>query len=144
MVTLEETRTVDRPQDEVFAYAADFENIEEWDPGVDSSRRVDDGPLGVGSKFELMYRFGPSRIPMTYEITEYEPSTRVVLVGTSDTLDTVDTIEFESVSDTSTEVDYRAELKVHNWVRFVAPLMGPVFNKVGEDAVDGLVEALSR
>lgn len=144
MVTLQEQRLVSRPIDEVFGYTADFENIEEWDPGVASSRRVDVGPLGVGSRFELKYRFGASEIPMVYEITEYEPSVRVVLAGTSDSLDTVDTIEFESRDDGRTGIDYRAELEFHNWVRFVSPFIRPVFDKVGRDAVDGLVAALGR
>ena len=81
---------------------------------------------------------------MVYEITEYEPSVRVVLAGTSDSLDTVDTIEFESRDDGRTGIDYRAELEFHNWVRFVSPFIRPVFDKVGRDAVDGLVAALGR
>jgi hypothetical protein len=53
-VRLIEQRWVERAQDEVFVYTADFSNIEDWDPGVVSSRRLGQGPVGVGSQFELV------------------------------------------------------------------------------------------
>lgn len=143
MVRLHETRLIDRPIAEVFDYTADFDNIENWDPGVASSKRLDDGPLGVGSRFELMVSFGASQIPMTYEITEYQPNERVVIIGRGEKLEAVDVIEFEDQGDGRTVVDYTADLSFHNFVKYLTPVMGPVFKRVGEKAVDGLAEALS-
>lgn len=141
---LHETRLIDRPQREVFEYTSDFTNIDQWDPGVASSRKIDEGPVGVGTRYELMVQFGSSKIPMTYEITEYEPDQRVVLIGKGDTLDAVDEIRFEPANDTKTLVDYTADLTFHNYLRFVAPVLSPMFKKVGERAVDGLANALSQ
>ncbi len=143
MVRLHETRLIDRPIAEVFDYTADFDNIENWDPGVASSKRLDDGPVGVGSRFELMVSFGASQIPMTYEITEYQPNERVVVIGKGEKLEAVDVIEFEDQGDGRTVVDYTADLSFHNFVKYLTPVMGPVFKRVGEKAVDGLAEALS-
>lgn len=143
MVRLHETRLIDRPIAEVFDYTADFDNIEDWDPGVASSKRLDDGPVGVGSRFELMVSFGASQIPMTYEITEYQPNERVVIIGRGEKLEAVDVIEFEDQGDGRTVVDYTADLSFHNFVKYLTPVMGPVFKRVGEKAVDGLAEALS-
>lgn len=144
MVRLHETRLIERPIAEVFEYTADFRNIENWDPGVSASRRVDEGRLGVGSRFELMVSFGASEIPMTYEMTAFEPNERVVLVGKGDKIEAVDEIRFEDKGAGTTLVDYTADLSFSNFVRYVAPLMGPVFKKVGEKALDGLVEALRK
>lgn len=143
MVKLKETRLIQRPVNEVFDYTADFNNIEEWDPGVSSSSQLDDGPVGVGSRFELGVSFGTRRIPMTYEITEYEPNERVVLIGKGEQIEAVDDIRFED-RDGKTEVDYTADLTFHNYVKYFAPFMGPVFKKVGERAVDGLKERLEK
>lgn len=143
MVKLHETRLIDRPIGEVFEYAADFDNIESWDPGVASSRRLDDGPLGVGSRFELGVSFGARQILMTYEITEYEPNERVVLVGEGEKIKAVDDIRFEERED-KTMVDYTADLTFDNYVKYVAPFMGSIFKKVGERAVDGLKETLEQ
>ncbi len=141
MVRLHETRLIDRQIEEVFRYTSDFENIEDWDPGIKSSERLDDGPLGVGSRFELDVSFGARRIPMTYEITEYEPNERVVLVGKGDQIEAVDDIRFED-REGKTMVDYTADLTFHNYVKYLAPFMGSIFKKVGERAVDGLKESL--
>ena len=143
MVKLQETRLIDRPIDEVFDYTADFDNIEDWDPGVSSSSQLGQGPVGVGSRFELDVSFGARSIPMTYEITEYQPNKRVVLVGKGEHIEAVDDIRFTE-RDGKTMVDYTADLTFHNYVKYLAPFMGPIFKKVGERAVDGLKERLEK
>lgn len=140
---LHETRQIDRPLAEVFAFTADFANSEKWDPGVASSRRVGDGPAGAGSKYDLMVSFGSSEVPMTYEITTWEQDSRVVLEGRGETLEAVDEIKFAS-KDGGTFVDYTADLSFTNWIRFVVPLMSPLLKRVGRRALDGLVETLEQ
>lgn len=76
---LHETRQIARPLEEVFEFTADFANSARWDPGVSKSTKMTDGPVGVGTKYDLVAEFGSSQVPMTYEIVEYEPPTRVVL-----------------------------------------------------------------
>lgn len=140
---LHEIRHIDRPLEEVFAFTADFANAEKWDPGVASSRRIDDRPPGAGARYQLMVAFGPSEIPMVYEITEWDQNERVVLVGEGDALKAVDEIRFQP-ADGGTLVDYTADLTFTNWVRFVVPFMAPALRRVGEKALDGLVAALER
>ena len=140
---LHETRQIDRPVAEVFAYTADFSNVDEWDPGVKKSTQTSDGPTGVGTRYDVLVSFGSSEIPMVYEITEYEPDSRVVLHGKGETLEAIDEIKF-SESDGGTHVDYTADLEFKNWVRFVVPLMSPLLKNVGTKALDGLVESLSK
>lgn len=131
------------PVDDVFDFTADFANAEKWDPGVASSQRMGNGSPGVGSRYELEVRFGSRTIPMTYEITEWEQNTRVVLVGRGETIEAVDEIVFED-REGETFVDYTADLTFTNWMRFAVGLMAPALRRVGEKALDGLVEALER
>ena len=138
---LHEKRQIDRPLEEVFAFTADFANSEKWDPGVSSARRVGETPPGVGAKYDLMVKFGSREAPMTYEITGWEENRRVVLEGKGKTLRAVDDIRFER-SEGGTLVDYTADLTFTNWMRFVAPLLSPTLRRVGERALNGLVEAL--
>jgi hypothetical protein len=142
-VRLTERRWVRRPQPEAFEYTADFSNIEDWDPGVVASRKITEGPIGVGTRFEVEVEFGAGTTPMTYEITVYEPDHRVVLVGDGKKLHAVDEIAFAS-HDNMTAIDYTADLTFHNFFRFIRPLMGPILRRVGRDAVDGLVRALDQ
>jgi hypothetical protein len=90
-----------------------------------------------------MVKFGASTSPMRYEITAYEPPSRVVLVGTGDKVDAVDEIRFTAV-DGRTRIDYTADLDFKGILRFVAPVARGTMRKVGEKALDGLVEALGR
>lgn len=139
---LHETRVIQRELGEVFAFTSDFSNAENWDPGVESSKQIGSGPPEVGTRYELMVRFGSNRIPMTYVITALEPNTRVVLEGEGETIRAIDEILFESTG-MGTVVDYTADLTFDNWIRFVSPLMAPFLRRfVGKKALDGLVAAL--
>ena len=142
-VRLIEQRWVERAQAEAFFYTADFSNIADWDPGVVSSRRLGQGPLGVGSRFELEVEFGSGTMPMVYEITEYEPSDRVVLTGRGDKLVAIDEIRF-SQHDNMTVIDYTADLTFLNWFRHFTRFMGSSLKKVGTKALDGLAAELDR
>ncbi|HEU4319839.1 MAG TPA: SRPBCC family protein [Acidimicrobiia bacterium] len=139
---LHETRLIKRPLDEVFSFTSDFANSEKWDPGVESSKQVSDGPVGVGTRYDLVTRFGSSRIPMTYVIEEFEPNRRVVLRGEGGPVSAVDEIVFEQRGE-GTWVDYTADLSFDNWIKWVSPIMKPIMSRlVGEKALNGLVETL--
>lgn len=136
-----ERRWVARPQHEAFAYTADFSNIQHWDPGVVSSTKITNGPVGVGTRYEVELRFGSGTTQMIYEIAVYEPYRRVVLVGSGEKLDATDEIRFAS-HDNMTVIDYTADLSFRNFFRFLGPLLRPRLEKVGKDALDGLAKAL--
>lgn len=139
---LHETRIIDRPLHDVFAFTADFSNAETWDPGVESSKQIGDGPPQVGTEYDLVVSFGSNRIPMKYVITALDPGSRVVLEGHGETVSAVDEILF-SATETGTLVDYTADLRFENWIRFVEPLLAPFLRRVvARRALDGLVEAL--
>lgn len=79
---------------------------------------------------------------MTYTVTEFDPPRRIVLVGRGKALDAVDTIELTVVGD-GTRIDYTADLTFHNFIRFIEPLLGRTFDKVGRKAVAGLAGVLN-
>lgn len=141
---LQETRTIYRPLDEVFDYAADFSNSQEWDPGVDSAVAVEPGPVRVGSRYRLEGTFGPSTLPMEYEVVEYEPPHRVVLHGRGEKFEALDTMEFTRSSDGSARISYTAEITLFGLLRFLGPLMTWPLDRMGRRALDGLVENLER
>ncbi len=141
---LRETRRVQRPIEEVFAYAADFSNSAEWDPGVETADQVGSGEPGVGTRYELMGHFGPSKFPMTYEVTEWNPPGRVVLEGEGDAFAAHDTMEFEDLGDGSTEITYVARITITGPAKYLGPLLNIPMRRMGRRAVDGLADKLSR
>ena len=73
MTKVSQTVLVPRPADEVFAYLADFTNTAEWDPGVAEASQTSEGPVGFRSTFDLVTIFRGRRVPVSYDVTVYEP-----------------------------------------------------------------------
>jgi carbon monoxide dehydrogenase subunit G len=132
------------PIDEAFPFIADFANAPIWDPGTVSSTPETDRPVGVGSRYRLVVKFGQRTAPMTYEIVDHEPDRRVVLTGDGAQVAARDDIRFEPLPGGGTRVDYTADLQLKGWLRLVQPFLGGTFRKIGEDARVGMQRALDE
>ena len=118
---------------EAFAYMASFDNAREWDPSVTETERLDSGDLRVGSAFRVVSKFAGKAVPLRYEITSFEPGSRVVLEAWNKSFGSVDTISVVSAGSGS-DVTYDARLVFKGVARVVNPLMQLVFNGVGRKA----------
>jgi carbon monoxide dehydrogenase subunit G len=143
MATLHETIDTTLPLDESFAFIADFANSSDWDPGVSSSERLDEGPLGVGARYRLGVRMAGRVAPMEYRITAFEPGRRVVLAGEGSGVTAVDDIRFEPTTE-GTRIDYRADIRLGGLLRIAAPLAGGAFRRIARDAREGMQRALDQ
>lgn len=130
------------PQAEAFAYMADFANARVWDPSVSEARRVGDAPIGIGSAFDLVARFGGRDVPLRYAIVEYEPPRRVVLEARRPGFVSKDTITVEPAGNGSA-VHYDATLAFTGVGRLFDPVMQRIFNRVGARATIGMQAALN-
>jgi carbon monoxide dehydrogenase subunit G len=140
---LHRTITVPGTPEEVFAYIADFANAAEWDPGIVSSVRVGDGPVGVGSGFQLVARFAGRNLATSYELTEYDEPNCVVFVGGTSNFTSTDTITVTQAVD-GVQIGYGAVFELHGLLRFAEPLLKGRFEKLADDAVAGLKRVLTR
>jgi uncharacterized protein YndB with AHSA1/START domain len=75
MVRVEVDTTIDRPIEEVFAYASDIDRQPEWVSPLTDSRKMASGPTGVGTAYRQTAKFLGRRMDMDCEITGYEPPT---------------------------------------------------------------------
>lgn len=139
-----ETRLVVGAVDDVFDYVADFQTAAEWDPGVESSRRVDEGPVGVGSRFDVGVRFAGRPLPMDYTVAAYERPHRLELTATSPSSTARDVITFEAVGDGATRVTWNLQVSLTGASRLAEPLMGPMLRRLGRVALDGLEATLAQ
>jgi len=130
------------PQAEAFAYMADFANARIWDPSVSEARRVGEAPIGIGSAFDLVARFGGRDVPLRYEIVEYDSPRRVVLEAKRPKFVSTDTITVEPAQDGSV-VHYQARLSFGGVGRLFDPIMQRIFNRVGARASLGMKTALN-
>lgn len=132
-----------RSPHETFDYLAEFSHAAEWDPGTATARRLDDGPLGLGSRFALEVTVGPRRMPLEYRIAAYEPPRRVVLVAESDSVRSQDTITVMPASDGGALVTYQAVLTLQGRLAVANGLLGPFFDRIGAAGAAGLRRVLS-
>ncbi|HSS80882.1 MAG TPA: SRPBCC family protein [Gaiellaceae bacterium] len=132
---------VGRPLAEVFDYVADFSNAAEWDPGVVEARKLTDGPVRVGSEFDVVALFRGNRHRFHYVVTGLEPQRRVVLSGEGDRAASVDEIVLEPAGD-GTRITYIADFHLKGIFRPAGPLLVPVMSRMGDDALAGLKSVL--
>jgi uncharacterized protein YndB with AHSA1/START domain len=70
---------IDRPVEEVAAFAGDPGNAPAWYANIDSVRWQTPPPLQVGSRMDFVARFLGRRIEYTYEVIELVPGERLVM-----------------------------------------------------------------
>jgi hypothetical protein len=145
MTRIHERLVAELPVEAAFDFIADFTNAHAWDPGTVWSRRTSpgDGPVGLGTTFELGVRMGGRVAPMTYRITRFERPGRVVLAGTGSGVESLDDIRFERAGD-GTAIDYTADIKLQGIGRLLQPFLGGTFERIGRDAAAGMTAALAR
>ncbi len=130
--------TVPIPPELAFDNLADFTTTEIWDAGITAAERLDDGPLGVGSRFKVHSAgFGPVSLPLVYEITTYDRPHRVVLETKGLLHRGQDDVTFAPEGD-GTRVTWNAEFRVRGPGRLIDPAFGVAFRRLVDDAVRGL------
>jgi uncharacterized protein YndB with AHSA1/START domain len=81
MIKLEESITIRRPVEEVFAFVADQTNGPSWQSGLLEVRRITDEPIGLGTKHTAVRKFMGRRLEATNEYVVYEPNKEVTFKG---------------------------------------------------------------
>lgn len=142
MTTIKRTVTVQRPLADVFAYLSDFTTTNEWDPGTVETTRVR-GDGGVGTAYRNISKFAGRRTELEYVVQEIVPQQLFALRGENRTVVAHDTMTFREAG-AGTEVTYLAEFAFKGVAKYLAPLLAPAFKKLGDEAEQGMREALER
>lgn len=121
-----------------FAYMADLRHFAEWDPGVKKVVQVEGDGAGAGTEFDVTV----TGTTLRYRTTTYRPDEELVVVARSRTLTSTDTVTV-SVDADGTLVRYDAVLELNGLLRFVDPLLGLAFGRIGDRAAAGLRSALA-
>jgi len=141
MISLHEEITVPRTIEDCFRYVADFRNAVEWDATATRADKITDGPVGLGSKFDLDCKAGPGSVNLEYEIEEYQPWHSIVLRGRGRFFEVVDTIVFSEQGD-HTHIDYTAEFHYRAGLEKIARRFETGMRAMGASSLKGLRIAL--
>ena len=80
MPAFENTVMIQKPAEEVFAFLADFKNIPMWNYAIEETSQTSTGPVGVGTRYRQT-RSVPSRSTEDFEVTVFEPASRLAIHG---------------------------------------------------------------
>ena len=129
--------------DAAFAYLSDFATAAEWDPGIVEARRLTPAPTAVGSRFEVIALFRERRQRFEYVVTEFEEGVRIALRGEGEKALSDDVITVTAAG-RGARIAYEADLRLRGIYRVAEPFLGSTFARMGDAALDGLADRLSR
>lgn len=125
-----------------FAFLEDFSNAADWDPGVASAERLDEGPIGVGSRFGLDLHVAGREQRWVYEVEVHDAPRRVTFVTRSGRAVGIDAVTVVPTAD-GCRVDWDATFRFTGLLGAIAdPAFGLVFDRIAGKAVAGLRDAL--
>ncbi|MEU7282003.1 SRPBCC family protein [Streptomyces sp. NPDC045431] len=73
MSSIKESVEIARRPEDVFAYLTDPTHLPEWQESAVAATPVGDAPVGVGSRVMVTRQVGRRRMPMTMEMSEFDP-----------------------------------------------------------------------
>ena len=141
MISLIETIRVARSTQECFDYVADFRTTPEWDATAFKAKKLNDGPVGLGSRFAVRCRLPLGSIELLYTVTEFEPSRLVTLQAQSWLFTAVDTITFEEEQG-QTRIDYHADFSYKMPFAAAESVLESGMQRMAKVALRGLQRAL--
>ena len=131
------------PPAEAFAYMADLSNFAEWDVGVDRVAQVAGDRPGPGAAFDVAVKLPVGTMTLRYDTVAYDDTnTTMTAFAENAWLSSEDTITVVPDGEGSI-VTYDAELKLKGLLGLSDPLLGLSFNRIGDRATAGLIEALA-
>jgi carbon monoxide dehydrogenase subunit G len=142
MTTTSRTFTVTPAPKTVITYLKDFANAEEWDPGTVSCQQIGDGPVEVGTSWKNVSKIAGNETELVYTLENLSED-QIVLVGKNEQATSTDTITVRP-DGTGTEITYTAELEMHGAAKLATPVMKLVFEKLGNDTEQDMVQVLNK
>lgn len=117
------TIVIDRPIDEVAAFAGDPSNAPRWYRRISSAEWETDPPISLGSRIAFQARFLGRDLAYVYEVTEYTPGEQVAMRTAEGPFPMATTYTWRPVGETKTHMTLRNHGEPTGFSRLAAPLV---------------------
>ena len=129
---------INKPKDEVAAYATDPVNDPVWISGMVESKMLTDPPLAQGSQVERVASFLGRRIQYILEVVDWEPGSRMGMHSIKGPFPMDVTYEFEEAPSEMVELGTLAKISVRGeasgFFKLASPLLAQAVKRsIGKD-----------
>lgn len=115
--------TINRPRDQVSAYAANPDHAPEWYVNIQSAEWRTAKPLQIGSEIAFKAYFLGKELSYVYRITEYVPGEKLVMRTADGPFPMETTYEWESAGGNATRMTLRNRGNPAGFSALFAPFM---------------------
>ena len=135
---------IDRPCDEVAAYAADPSHAPDWYVNIESVEWHTEAPLRVGSRVAFVARFLGRPLEYTYEIVELEPGRRLVMRTAEGPFPMETTYTWTSLDAGRTRMTLRNRGAPAGFSKLTSPFMAAAMRRANNKDLANLKRILER
>jgi hypothetical protein len=131
------TVEIRRPREVVAAFASDPVNAPAWYRRIVAVSWESQPPLRLGSRLRFVARFMGRRLEYTYEVTDLDPGTRLVMATSQGPFPMETTYEWSAVDDHTTRMTLRNRGTPSGFSRMTAAVVGPMIRRANrQDLAD--------
>jgi len=114
---------IDRPADQVFAYATDPTQFSEWQQGVVSGGIKESGATTVGSHCMMVRRIGGADRPSTSVVTQMDPPTNWAVHGMDGPIRATVAVTVDALDAVRSRVRIDVDFEGHGIGKLLVPLV---------------------
>lgn len=133
---------IERPRDEVAAFAGDPSNAPKWYANIESVSWQTPPPLAVGSKLDFEAKFLGRQLAYTYEVVELEPGERLVMRTAEGPFPMETTYIWEALDESRTKMTLRNRGGPAGVAKLGAPVLATAMRKANEKDLANLKHLL--
>lgn len=139
MPQVEYTVTINRPISEVFRFASNFNNADQWQPDVIETHQSDEKPrVGVMVTQRRSTRLMGWRLDLNADILEFVPNKQVGYKGVLGRFPVQGKLEFNNVGGGNTQVSYFMDIRMGFLYAIFSPSMKGVMTRRSKKALESL------
>jgi uncharacterized protein YndB with AHSA1/START domain len=133
---------IDRPRDQVAAYACDPDHACSWYANIKAVEWRSARPLGVGSQLAFTAEFLGRRLEYTYEIKELVPGARLVMATSQGPFPMETSYEWESTPAGGTRMTLRNRGEPAGFSRLAGPVLAAAMRRANRNDLRRLKQIL--
>jgi uncharacterized membrane protein len=141
-VDVESEIEIDRPLEEVAAYACDPDNATSWYTNIEGVDWKTPRPLAVGSRIGFAARFLGRRLVYTYEVRELVPGERFVMSTAEGPFPMETTYMWEGAASGATKMTLRNCGEPAGFSKVVAPMLASAMRRANRKDLARLKQIL--